>query len=242
MILQRLASAIRHQNWSQIITEILIVVIGIFLGLQVTDWNEERKTQIVKNETLHNLTNDFREIYIQSKERTDFHRSIAEDLQYLLKVIKNPDNDQLDQSRLERALGSGAYSVGNPKASATWQALVSSGNQHWIEDEALRQAIIEYHRGLDEARDAYMEVRMVLTEYAKDFQRHFELRDDYIIADLINRDSFEFGIKQFDLNAMAADNDFHKANEQFAFLQFIYLTNHQNNTKNAAVVLEILDR
>lgn len=42
MILQRLASAIRHQNWSQIIIEILIVVIGIFLGLQVTEWNDTR--------------------------------------------------------------------------------------------------------------------------------------------------------------------------------------------------------
>ena len=43
MIISRLASAIRHQNWSQIITEILIVVIGIFIGLQVDDWNTSRQ-------------------------------------------------------------------------------------------------------------------------------------------------------------------------------------------------------
>ncbi len=43
MILQRLTTAIRQQSWSQILTEILIVVIGIFLGLQVTDWNEKRQ-------------------------------------------------------------------------------------------------------------------------------------------------------------------------------------------------------
>lgn len=43
MILRRLASAIRHQNWSQIITEILIVVVGIFLGLQVDDWNTSQQ-------------------------------------------------------------------------------------------------------------------------------------------------------------------------------------------------------
>lgn len=56
MIIHRLANAIRHQNWSQIITEILIVVIGIFLGLQVDDWNDDRKnaidTDIYKNKLI----------------------------------------------------------------------------------------------------------------------------------------------------------------------------------------------
>ena len=46
MILQRLTTAIRHQNWSQIITEILIVVIGIFLGLQVQAWYEDRAERV----------------------------------------------------------------------------------------------------------------------------------------------------------------------------------------------------
>ena len=40
MILQRMAGAIRRQDWFQVIIEILIVVIGIFLGLQVQAWYE----------------------------------------------------------------------------------------------------------------------------------------------------------------------------------------------------------
>ena len=43
MILRRTADAIREQNWFTVIVEIFIVVIGIFLGLQVTDWNDNRK-------------------------------------------------------------------------------------------------------------------------------------------------------------------------------------------------------
>ena len=42
MIVLRMADAIRTQNWFTVIIEILIVVIGIFLGFQVTEWNEER--------------------------------------------------------------------------------------------------------------------------------------------------------------------------------------------------------
>lgn len=58
MIIQRLASAIRNQNWSQIITEILIVVIGIFLGLQVTEWNDRRKDKDDANIFLTRLHED----------------------------------------------------------------------------------------------------------------------------------------------------------------------------------------
>jgi len=43
MILQRLAEAIRQQNWFTVILEVSIVVVGIFIGLQVDDWNSGRQ-------------------------------------------------------------------------------------------------------------------------------------------------------------------------------------------------------
>ncbi len=45
MILRKLADAIKEQNWSTVILEVLIVVVGIIIGLQVDGWNEERKKQ-----------------------------------------------------------------------------------------------------------------------------------------------------------------------------------------------------
>jgi hypothetical protein len=44
MILRRIAEALRRQDWSTIVVEILIVVIGILIGLQVDGWNERRET------------------------------------------------------------------------------------------------------------------------------------------------------------------------------------------------------
>jgi hypothetical protein len=43
MILRELADAIRQQNWFTVVLEVLIVVAGIFIGLQVDDWNSLRK-------------------------------------------------------------------------------------------------------------------------------------------------------------------------------------------------------
>lgn len=43
MIFRRLADAIREQSWFTVVLEVLIVVVGIFVGLQVNDWNQYRQ-------------------------------------------------------------------------------------------------------------------------------------------------------------------------------------------------------
>ncbi|MBY6205215.1 hypothetical protein [Halomonas denitrificans] len=42
MLLKRIANALRRQDWLPVLIEFLIVVVGIFVGLQVSNWNEER--------------------------------------------------------------------------------------------------------------------------------------------------------------------------------------------------------
>ena len=42
MILRRLAESIRKQEWFTVVLEVLIVVVGIFIGLQVDEWNRAR--------------------------------------------------------------------------------------------------------------------------------------------------------------------------------------------------------
>ena len=39
MILRRLTNAIRRRDWFTVVIETLIVVLGVFLGLQVNNWN-----------------------------------------------------------------------------------------------------------------------------------------------------------------------------------------------------------
>ena len=52
MILQRLATAIRKQDWFTVAIETLIVVLGVFLGLQLGNWNEARADRVAYQEAL----------------------------------------------------------------------------------------------------------------------------------------------------------------------------------------------
>lgn len=58
MILRSITKHVRDQNWFAIFLDFLIVVIGIFVGLQVTEWNERRQALDREYEYLTRLDED----------------------------------------------------------------------------------------------------------------------------------------------------------------------------------------
>ena len=42
MILRRIITHLRKQEWAAIAIDFLIVVLGVFLGIQLGNWNEAR--------------------------------------------------------------------------------------------------------------------------------------------------------------------------------------------------------
>ena len=55
MILRRLTENLRAQNWTAIFIEFLIVVVGVFIGTQVSNWNQDRLEQRETERLLANL-------------------------------------------------------------------------------------------------------------------------------------------------------------------------------------------
>ena len=42
---RRLAQSLREQNWTTIFIEFVLLVLGVFLGIQVANWNEDRQLE-----------------------------------------------------------------------------------------------------------------------------------------------------------------------------------------------------
>lgn len=55
MILRRFTQHVTDQNWFAVWIDLLVVVIGIFLGLQVTDWNEARQERVTESQYIARL-------------------------------------------------------------------------------------------------------------------------------------------------------------------------------------------
>ena len=66
MILRRISEHVRDQNWFAVGVDFVIVVIGVFIGIQVSNWNTAREDR--SNETLYlgylaeDLQSDLRKI------------------------------------------------------------------------------------------------------------------------------------------------------------------------------------
>jgi hypothetical protein len=55
MFLRRIVQSLKTQNWTAIGLELLIVIIGVFIGTQVSNWNQDRNERRETARLLHEL-------------------------------------------------------------------------------------------------------------------------------------------------------------------------------------------
>lgn len=125
------------------IGEIILVVIGILIALQVNNWNENRKLDVAEIGYLNSIQEDiYKDIQAQDSI-TPILKSKLEKLKELDEELKKIDRD----SNYEKALFSYAESIGYPEFISndhTLETLKSSGNIEAISDKKLRRQILDY--------------------------------------------------------------------------------------------------
>ncbi|MEM9838874.1 MAG: hypothetical protein AAF830_06915 [Pseudomonadota bacterium] len=58
MLLRRLIDHVRAQNWTAVALDFLIVVVGVFIGIQVSNWNSARTDARREHEILRSILTD----------------------------------------------------------------------------------------------------------------------------------------------------------------------------------------
>lgn len=58
MILRRFGENLKNQNWTAIGIELVILVLGVFIGIQVSNWNGERLERRSEYDSLTSIKND----------------------------------------------------------------------------------------------------------------------------------------------------------------------------------------
>ena len=58
MILRRISEHVKTQNWFAVAIDFVIVVAGVFLGIQLGNWNEARKARVSERQLLESLHRD----------------------------------------------------------------------------------------------------------------------------------------------------------------------------------------
>ncbi len=72
MILRRVIKHFRNQEWTAIFLDFLIVVMGVFVGLQVQNWNAARADRVLEREYLQRLLVDVDNSIVQTQGTRGF--------------------------------------------------------------------------------------------------------------------------------------------------------------------------
>lgn len=237
MIIKRLAKGIKDQDWFVVTIEVAIVVVGIFIGLQVDDWNEKRKLKAEVLVSYQGLIKDFDAIRPYAEVAVASHKSIANSLRELLLHLRGESTGEIDPAVVAEALSGGDTAFSPPGASATYRSLVSSGSVELVDSRELRGLLAAYDEAIQST--TFRDIRMALTEFQVAFKRHssVDLGFEFASTD-IQQDLQAITISSFDLAQMKEDPDFIIAAEQILRMQYYY---HLSHSFTLGYVIEIQD-
>jgi hypothetical protein len=154
MLLRRLASALRKQDWLSLFLELVIVVAGIYLGLQASQWAEEADARLREHEHLQALLVDFEKSTKDLKAALEYKQIQIADLQELL----TEGHAQVGETRLREIVYRGVYATNTfvPTLSAL-RDLEASGNLGLISDPAIRRGISQLSAEIDAVDRSFKE-------------------------------------------------------------------------------------
>ncbi len=152
MILRRLIKHFRHQDWTVIAIEFVILVAGVFIGIQVSNWNDDRATRQREELQIERLMSEFLEIEEALVELEDSLARYISATRSLIVMVN--DKREVDDDIVRDWLAD-TGNLGRPVSqSATYLQLVASGDLAIITDEELRNSLVIFDQAVQ--RNAFL--------------------------------------------------------------------------------------
>jgi len=146
MLFRRISEHLKRQNWFAVGLDLLIVVVGIYIGLQVDAWNSARHDRVIEREYLERLLFDVEEsLETQRDSKSEFDLSI-DATDYIARIQRAGTFKNVDEDRLIIGLNSIGWVIPPRTNMGTIRELQSTGNIALIQDVSVRVAIGQFER------------------------------------------------------------------------------------------------
>jgi len=139
MLLRSISKHVKEQNWFAISLDLLIVIFGVFMGIQVSNWNQERvgerQAEVLLSRLYNDLQNDLNSLnaelaYLASVRK---HAMIVLDALNGKKLISD---NQFIISAYQASQLAGAWST-----RTTYNEILSAGQFNLIKNQQLKDLI-----------------------------------------------------------------------------------------------------
>jgi hypothetical protein len=163
LILRKISNALRAQNWFTVILEVLIVVVGIFAGLQVDSWNESRKDRVKEREYLVRLQGDIdRDTELLANSVNQSGRW-ADGITYAWRALDDTSLIDDDPCRFISGIQRASFNFFPVLYDHTFSEIVSSGHLQLIRSSKLKDELSRYyttHESADQWMDSYRDINV----------------------------------------------------------------------------------
>jgi hypothetical protein len=154
MRLRRLTEHFRTQNWTAVGLDFVIVVVGVFIGIQMSNWNEQRKEHAVQQLYLEQLVADLEQIEAQAVEDSRLYGERVLASSRTMEFLGGGRATPEDAMQFERDLGRVANGSPAIPRSPTIVELLSTGRMGTIGAPDLRLEIVRFDQLMQAAEGA----------------------------------------------------------------------------------------
>jgi hypothetical protein len=242
MILRRLSQSLKQQNWAAIWIEFVLLIAGVFLGIQVSNWNEERTERLREAEFIERLSRDFKVIDARLTENSVLWGDISTATLNVLGDLRSHQNGNWHRPKSEILWDLNIIPnsrIPAPRA-ATYVELLSAGQLGFIRDSKLRDALLEYDMQVGYVETGYSLLMRRVEPHVATLLSHLEFdgkKDNSNIQISVKNEPIWVDV---DLEGMAADPKMKLALNMFASASRNQLSLAKQQQDKASVVLALL--
>lgn len=131
--------------------EIVLVVIGILIALAVNNWNQEKKEQRLVDDILVRLKYDLVKDTINFRNDIIRNTALREDLKELLVELYDGIDNMEEVKKMSETWDQMLDQAFSPNDN-TYQSMLSSGTLGFIQNQDLKDQIIDLYREYDQTR------------------------------------------------------------------------------------------
>lgn len=152
MILRRVTAHVKTQNWFAVALDLLVVIVGVFIGIEVANWNEARQGRNEERRYYSQLLVDLRgdlDSFSLATRRARRHDEAAE---WVLAKLKGKPPPGISPARLAVSIQRAGFIYIPRAARGTYDELISTGNLGLLRDQQIKSRIASYYGTFDENR------------------------------------------------------------------------------------------
>ncbi|MEZ5972935.1 MAG: hypothetical protein R3C31_14085 [Hyphomonadaceae bacterium] len=145
MLLRRIIEHLRAQEWTAIAIDFVIVVVGVFVGLQVSNWNEARAERERSHEYLSRIRAELVVDTTELERHREFWQLVANEGYTAIRYAETGDRDGATDWELLRSFLHASQSWQFTFVDTTYSELRSAGELRLIPDAGLRTELADYY-------------------------------------------------------------------------------------------------